>query len=196
MNKKGLFVVLYGPEGVGKSKQAKLLEEKLVEMGRLVRTVRFPVYDNESGRKLDDLIHGKSKPLPEEQMQELFAKNRAEFEPTLKSWLANGVTVIGENYKGTGLAWGGVRGIAMERMEEMNEDSLEPDIAIYIDGPKRGDSYAPDHPYGDEDEWYRLRQAYLTLADKHGWIRVQADEPNVVVANRIWAIVRPVVVLG
>ena len=150
---RGLFIVLYGPEGVGKKSQAGILEEKLRGVGGLCRRVRYPVYTaGESGKKLNTLLHHKKDLLPEEEMQKLFAKNRAEFETTLTSWLNSGVTVIGENYKGTGMVWGSVRGITPEKMEEKNN-----------------------------------------MADKYGWVRVGGDAPVLVVANRIWAVVRPVV---
>ncbi|MBI2008371.1 hypothetical protein HYS82_01810 [Candidatus Amesbacteria bacterium] len=151
---KGLFIVLYGPDGVGKSRQALMLEEKLREQGLLARKQRYPVYDcTPTGPKLDEILHRTKKSLPEEEMQKMFAQNRKDFEPTLKSWLENGVNVIGENYKGTGIAWGVARGMTVGKMEEMNKDTIEPDVAIYMDGPKRGESLVGGHPYGtDENE--------------------------------------------
>ena len=54
---KGLFIVLYGPGGVGKKSQAGMLEEKLRGMGVLCRKVRYPVYTaGESGKKLDTIL--------------------------------------------------------------------------------------------------------------------------------------------
>ena len=189
---RGLFIVLYGPEGVGKKSQAGILEEKLRGVGGLCRRVRYPVYTaGESGKKLNTLLHHKKDLLPEEEMQKLFAKNRAEFETTLTSWLNSGVTVIGENYKGTGMVWGSVRGITPEKMEEINKGSLDPDVSILIDGPIR-EMLPNEHPYGDEEEWYKVRKIYQHMADKYGWVGVGGDAPVLVVANRIWAVVRPV----
>ena len=189
--------MLYGPDGVGKSRQALMLEEKLQETGGLVRRLRYPVYSCQpAGPKLDEILHRTKKSLPEEEMQRMFAQNRKDFEPTLKSWLENGVNVIGENYKGTGIAWGVARGMTVEKMEGMNKDTIDPDIAIYMDGPRRGESLVGGHPYGtegDEDEWYKVREAYLQMADRYGWVRVGGDAPVLIVASRIWAVVRPVV---
>lgn len=194
---KGLFIVLYGPDGVGKSRQVLMLEEKLREQGLLARNLRYPVYNcAPTGSKLDEILHRKKKNLPEEEMQKLFAQNRKDFEPTLKSWLENGVSVIAENYKGTGIVWGVSRGLTVEKMEGMNKDTIDPDAAIYMDGPRRGESLVEGHPYGtevNEDEWYKVRKVYLQMADRYGWVRVGGDAPVLVVANRIWAVVRPVV---
>lgn len=192
---KGLLIVLYGPDGVGKSQQISLLEEKLRDQNFLCRTLRYPVYDSVSGKELDEKLHKRGGSVSEQQMQELFAKNRQEFEPTLRSWLDSGVTVITENYKGTGVAWGMVRGLPMEKMEEINRGTLDPDIAIFVDGPKRAEVFVDGHPYATEegdDEWYRLRKVYSQLADKYGWVRVGGDAPLLTVASRVWAVVRPV----
>ena len=193
MARKGLFTVLYGPEGVGKRLQAGILEEKLRKLGHLCRRVRYPVYGGGPvGGKLDRILHKTRENLSEEERQKLFAKNREEFEPTLKSWLGSGVTVVSENYKGTGMVWGMMRGLTSEKMEEINKGALDPDVAILIDGPIR-ESLPDEHPYGDEEEWHKVRKVYLQMADKYGWVRVGGDAPVLTVANRIWAVVRPVV---
>jgi len=192
MRSRGLFIALYGPEGVGKSTQGKLLEEKLRDHHVLVKRIRYPVYSQHpTGPMLDSMLHRKREKLDEEEMQRLFSQNREEFEPTLTSWLSSGLCVVAENYKGTGIVWGMVRGLKLEQMEEINRDNIDPDIAIVIDGPKREDFEG--HPYGEDDEeWYRARKMYLQMADKYGWVRVGADAPVLVVANRIWAVVKPV----
>lgn len=191
--KRGLFVVIYGPSGVGKSKQLEILDDTLHRMGVSSRVVKFPIYEiKPTGAELERLVHGGGRLLPEEKMQEIFAANRKSFEPTICNWLDAGVTVLAEDYKGTGVAWGMVRGMSLEQMERINSDQLDPDLAILMDGPKRVERAAMDHPYGSEEEWYKIRKTYLQLADRYGWIRVGADAPVLTVAGRIFAIVRPV----
>ncbi len=196
MKKRGVFIALYGPDGAGKSKQMGLLEEQLRKKGILCKSFRYPVYElKPTGPKLDDILHRSRKKLPEHDMQQLFAQNRKDFEPTLKSWLDSGVCVIAENYKGTGLVWGTVRGLTLEQMEDINKDMLEPDLSIYLDGPRRTDM-PPEHPYGideTDDEWYQVRNKYYELSDKYGWVRISSDAPMLTVQNRIWAVVKPVV---
>ncbi len=192
--RKGLFIALYGPDGTGKSKLMNLVEERLRERGVLVRALRYPIYDlKPTGAKLDEILHKKKLHLPEDEMQKLFAQNRKDFESTLRSWLDSGVTVVAENYKGTGMVWGVLRGLGIEQMEEINKDSMNPDIAVFIDGPMKEESHPLDHPYGDEEEWYRARKMYLQMADRYGWVRVGGDAPMLTVANRIWAVIKPVI---
>lgn len=191
MSKRGLFIVLYGPDGVGKSRQAGLLEERLQDQQVISRRVRYPVYDlAPTGIRLDEILHKRRKMLAEEEMQRLFAQNRRDYEPTIKSWLDSGVTVVAENYKGTGVVWGTLRGIAVEKMEEINSGFLDPDVAILLDGPKREETSG--YPYGNEEEWYKARKIFLQMADRYGWVRVGGDAPILTVANRVWAVVRPV----
>jgi dTMP kinase len=191
MQGKGLFICIYGPDGAGKATQARLLEDKIRDYGCMVRKVRYPVYSQQpSGPKLDHIIHKKGKALDEVEMQKLFSQNREDFEPTLESWLGSGVCVIAENYKGTGIVWGVERGLSVEQMEEINRDNIDPDISIVLDGPRREEIL--DHPYGDQEEWYKVRKIYLQMADRYGWVRVGADAPILTVANRVWAVVKPV----
>ncbi len=190
---KGLFIVLYGPSGVGKTKQLELLEERLNHEGVAYRRVEYPIYDlGDSGEKLKKILWRKEKGLPEEEMQQLFAQNRQEFEPTLRAWLSSGVTVLAEDYKGTGIVWGVTRGLGLEKMEELNKGFSEPDVAILIDGPRRLDLRTGEgHIYNtNEDEWYRARKTYLAMADRYGWIRVGGDAPILTVAGRIWTVVK------
>lgn len=184
---------MYGPSGVGKSKQMYVLEEQMKNMGITNKTVEYPIYNQgEAGRRLKRIIWKQEAQPAEEELQQLFAQNRRDFEPTLKSWLDSGVNVLAEDYKGTGIVWGVTRGISIERMEEINKDFLDPDISILIDGPRRLDLRPGEgHIYNtDEEEWYRARKVYLQLADKYGWVRVGGDAPMITVSGRIWAIVK------
>lgn len=193
--KKGLFIVIYGPSGVGKTKQLDLLEEKLKALGTSVKRVEYPTYKiGEAGPRLEKIIWRKVPKPPEEEMQKLFAQNRRDIEDNLGSWLASGVTVIAEDYKGSGVVWGLTRGMSMIKIEEINKDFREPDISILIDGPRRKDLRPGEgHIYNmNEDEWYAARKNYLAMADKYGWVRVEADAPILTVADRIWSIIRPV----
>jgi thymidylate kinase len=191
--RKGLFVVLYGPSGVGKTKQLDLLEERLRGEGVSVKRVEYPIYDlGEAGPKLKKILWRRQNILAEEEMQQLFAQNRRDFEPTLRGWLNSGVTVLAEDYKGTGIVWGVARGISHDKMEEINKDFADPDVSILVDGPRRLDLREGEgHVYNtDEDEWYRARKVYLQMADKYGWIRVGGDAPILTVAGRIWTVVK------
>jgi thymidylate kinase len=190
---RGLFIVVYGLSGVGKTKQLELLGEKLKQERIAFKEVEYPIYElGEAGPRLKRIVWRKERGLPEEEMQQLFAQNRRDFEPTLKKWLVSGVTVLAEDYKGTSIVWGVTRGMQLERIEEINKEFPDPDVSILIDGPRRLDIRPGEgHIYQtDEDEWYRARKTYLDMADRYGWIRVGGDAPILTVANRIWTVVK------
>ena len=191
--KKGLFIVIYGPSGVGKTRELQLLGEKLSSIGVTNKRVEYPIYElGEAGPKLEKILWGREPRVEEEEMQTLFAENRRDFEPTLKQWLNSGVTVLAEDYKGTGMVWGVTGGLSLEKMEEINKSFIDPDVSILIDGPRRLDMRPGEgHIYNsDEDEWYRARKNYLQMADKYGWVRIGGDAPILTVAGRIWTIVK------
>jgi len=190
---RGLFVVLYGPSGVGKTKQLDLLEERMRGLGAPLKRVEYPIYDlGEAGPRLKRILWHQESPPNEEEMQTLFAQNRADFEPTLRGWLNSGVNVLAEDYKGTGVVWGVARGLGIQKMEEINQPFLDPDVSVLIDGPRRLDLRPGEgHVYNtDEEEWYRARKVYLQMADKYGWVRVGGDAPILTVAGRIWTVVQ------
>ena len=193
--KKGLFIVVYGPSGVGKSKQLELLEERFTALHMPVKRVEYPLYElKPTGTDLKKVVWGQLK-MDEEKLQELFAQNRKDNEQNLKNWLNAGLTVLAEDYKGTGMVWGTVREVSSQKLMELNSGFLEPDISILIDGPRRLDLRPGEgHIYNtDEEEWYRARKVYLQMADKYGWIRVGADAPILTVAGRIWSVIKPII---
>jgi len=191
-----LFIVVYGPSGVGKSKELELLEERFTSLHMPVKRVEYPLYDLEpTGPILKKIVWGQVEKPTEDELQELFAQNRRDYEEIIKGWLSAGITILAEDYKGTGMVWGVVRGVPPEKMEEMNKSFLEPDVSILIDGPRRLDLRPGEgHIYNtNEEEWYRARKVYLQMADKYGWVRVGADAPILTVAGRIWSVIKPVV---
>ena len=187
---------MYGPSGVGKSKELELLEEKFTSLQMPVKRVEFPLYDlMPTGPILKKIVWGQVDKPTEDELQELFARNRRDYEETIKSWLSAGITVLAEDYKGTGMVWGVVRGVAPEKMEEINKGFSEPDVSILIDGPRRLDLRTGEgHIYNsNEEEWYKARKVYLQMADKYGWVRIGADAPILTVAGRIWSVIKPIV---
>ncbi len=138
---RGRFIVIYGINNLGKTTQAKLLVERLKSLGRKAEYLKYPVYDlGPSGPDLDEYLrHANPKRLDAEQAQTLFAENRTQFEPTLKSKLANGIDIVAEDYWGTGLAWGIGAGADKGFLLKINRNFLREDLALLLVG-KRFDS--------------------------------------------------------
>lgn len=90
---RGKYIVLEGPDGVGKSTAAEKLCEQLTHMGVNCVKVQEPS-TGETGMRIRELL--KSGCTNEEYMYELFLKDRKEQEGYIKEQLYSGLTVISD----------------------------------------------------------------------------------------------------
>ncbi len=138
--KKGLFLVLEGLDGCGKSTQAALLAERLRRLGRRVRTLREPG-STPPGEKVRELLldpsTGSLDPGTETLLfmacrRELAAR---EIEPAL----AGGEDVVLERFHPSTICYQGAGlGLGVERVEELarwTTPDLHPDLVLLLDLP-------------------------------------------------------------
>lgn len=187
-----MFITLYGINNIGKSTQAKRLVEKLKAEGRDAVYVKFPVYDVEpTGRYLNEFLRsGEAQKVSEEELQMWFTLNRYQFQPILQKWLVEGKIVVAEDYTGTGLAWGTVKGANTAWLESLNEGLVKEDLAILLDGERFGHAAEKEHIHESNDEFMkRSRQVHLELGEKYGWIKVPVEGNAEEVGQRVWAAV-------
>lgn len=187
-----MLITLYGINNIGKSTQAKRLVERLKAEGRDAVYVKYPVYDVEpTGRYLNEFLRsGGAQTISEEELQMWFTLNRYQFQPTLQKWLAEGKIVVAEDYTGTGLAWGTVKGASTEWLESLNEGLVKEDLAILLDGERFGHAAEKEHIHESNDEFMkRSRQVHLELGEKYGWIKVPVEGNAEEVGQRVWAAV-------
>lgn len=189
----GKFIVIYGSNNLGKSTQLDLLEETFKEMGRPYTRIKYPIYESETGRLINQILRGNKEEqgrISEEEIQTLYAENRRDFEPTLKKLLEEG-DVLAEDYVGTGLAWGEVRGVKKEFLEEINADLLVPDCAILLDGERFNGGIEKGHrnETAGQEVWETSRRIHLELAAEYGWEVVNANESPEKVHQKILAVI-------
>lgn len=184
--------MLYGANNLGKSRQTNLLQQALEERGISTRTVKYPIYDLEPTGPVLDAILRKGAPKPLElEFQKIFTQNRLNFEPTLKSYLRGGTWVLAEDYKGTGVAWGLVRGASLEELEKINTPLLPEDLAIVLWGQRFLEGKEAGHINEEDFElWGRAQGTHLFLAYRYGWELVYATREAIKVHQEIWALVR------
>ena len=186
--KKGVFIVIYGANNIGKSTQVKKLANKLVELGEQFLLVKYPIYQLEpTGSQINKAIRGSSD-IGEFDLQKLFAKNRMDFQDVVTKLLNAGVNVLAEDYTGTGLAWGMVRDIPIEKLEEVNAGLLDPDISVLLDGKRFSEAKEKGHRNEDivDSVWNKGRKAHLFLADRYTWNVVNANDSIDKVCSNIW----------
>lgn len=184
-----MLLTLYGINNIGKTTQALRLVEHLKADGWDAVYVKYPVYDIEpSGVFLNKFLRSASaQKISEEELQMWFTINRYQFEPTLKDWLSSGRIVVAEDYTGTGLAWGTVKGADTTWLEEMNKHLIKEDLAILMDGERHMSAKEKGHIHEDNDDFMkRSRAVHLELAERYDWVTVPVIGTKDETENLIW----------
>lgn len=133
-----LFITFEGPEGSGKSTQARLLYDYLQERGYPVILVREP-----GGTRISDLIRRIVLDLQHTEMVPtteilLFSAARAQLvNEKIRPYLEHGGIVLCDRYADSTYAYQGY-GLGrpmdeLRRVTEMATGGLEPDVTVYLD---------------------------------------------------------------
>lgn len=174
---KGKFIVIYGANNLGKSLQVKLLYESLVAKNLTVKCLKYPIYDMEPTGPIINAVLRQGGKMSEKKLQEVYAKNRADYEPQLKQLLNEGQWVIAEDYVGTGIAWGLVSGVDLAFLENINKKLYPADISILVYGKRFLSGKETNHRNESSDVKWRIAQdKHMFLADKYKWYKVYANQ--------------------
>jgi thymidylate kinase len=179
---RGLFIVIYGANNLGKSEQSRRLSSKLIHEGNQVFVIKYPIYQLEpTGPIINSILRNPDDPnrkISEYELQKLFAQNRRDFQEVLIQLMNAGVHIIAEDYTGTGISWGLTRDVPHEDLVTLNEDLLIPDLAILLDGERFLSGIEQRHRNESDLDvvWEKNRSAHQFLADRHGWKRVNANQ--------------------
>ena len=203
----GLFIVLEGGDGSGKSTQARMLTDALRSRGRDVVLTQEP-----AGTPLGKLVkgvfeRGHSEPgsprLPAVAELFLFEAARADHVRTvIRPALNDGHVVVCDRFSDSTLAYQGYgRGLPLEEIRRLNEiatESLAPDLVLVFDVPPetglgRADTGAAKSrdSIGQESlEFHRrVREGFLEIAWSGGdrYVVVDATRPREAVAEEVLA---------
>jgi dTMP kinase len=197
----GVFVVLEGGDGCGKSTQVQLLVSRLRDLGREVVATREPGA-TEAGAAIRSLVLGGGDLDPRAEAL-LIAADRAEHvAEVILPALERGAIVVSDRYIPSSLAYQGVaRGLGVDEIALLSEwatGGLAPDLVIVLDVPASeaaGRRARPEDRMEREPDSFRaaVNQAYRDLASRFGWTLIDGAEPVEGVADEIWAAVRPLV---
>jgi dTMP kinase len=190
---RGVFIVIYGVNNIGKSTQAKRLVAYLQERGYKAEYLKYPIYDSPTGIEISSILRSdKRQKLTEEEFQALYYRNRKDYEPKLKAKLDAGVIIVCEDYVGTGLAWGSAKGADIDALRRQNSDLLQEDLAILMDGERFIKGMEEKHLHErDADLMIKVRRRHRELAEELGWRPVEANQAEDAVFSDILALVRP-----
>lgn len=185
----GIFIVIEGIDGTGKSTQSKRLAEWFRSRGREVLLSREPT-DGPWGKKLrESATTGR---LSAEEELECFLNDRREHvEMSIKPALAEGKVVILDRYYFSTMAYQGARGFDPAEIRLRNEAfAPQPDLLLILDLSvesahgrigARGDTA---NEFEQRDTLSRCREIFLSLRDEPFACVIDAEPSlNVVTAD-------------
>lgn len=200
---KGLFIVLEGGEGSGKSTQAKALRDQLRSLGFPVVLTHEPGGTLLGNRLRRWLKWGRGVTLQTELL--LFLASRSQLvTKVIRPALEKGQIVICDRFDASTFAYQGFgRGMDLVFLENLNSfvtDGLQPDLVILLDIPAE-EGLARKRLKLDcfEREEFafhnRVREGYLQLAaaDRERWMVVDATLPEKKVREIIWERVKKLI---
>lgn len=189
MSKKGIFIVIEGLDGSGKTTQATLLANRLSQSYTVMLTAE------PSRGKIGTFIREgclyEDKRLPTEAEALLFAADRIEhMQKELSPALEDGKLVICDRYVYSSLAYQGSAGLSLDWIKTINARALQPDFSIFIDVPpervlerlQRKKSVMETL-----ETQLKVREVYMKFVDKGELFRVDGDKPKGVVADMLYA---------
>ena len=191
MGKKGIFIVIEGLDGSGKTTQATLLAKKLSQSYNIILTAE------PSQCKIGTFIREgclyEDKRLPIEAEALLFAADRIEhMQKEIKPALDEGKLVICDRYVYSSLAYQGSAGLSLDWIKTINARALQPDFSVFIDvAPERVLERLQRKKSVMEtlETQQKVRDVYLKFLEKGELIRVDGDKPKEVVADELYTVV-------
>jgi dTMP kinase len=107
MTENGIFIVLEGVDGSGKSTQFRLLSERLKAVGYDVEVFKFPQYDQSSSHFIKKYLngdYGNASEISPYTASLFYALDRYEASPRIKDALHKGKIVLSDRYVGSNMA--------------------------------------------------------------------------------------------
>ena len=167
----GLFIVIEGIDGTGKSTQARRLGEWFQSQGREVVLSREPT-DGPWGKKLRESA-STGRLSPEDELQYFLNDRRQHVDELIKPALADGKVVILDRYYFSTMAYQGARGFDPLEIRKRNEEfAPAPDLLLILDLDVdtahtrigvRGDT---TNEFEKRENLMRCREIFLSLKDE------------------------------
>lgn len=174
---KGYFITFEGVEGAGKSTQAKLLYQYLIDNGKEAILTKEPG-GTKTGQKIRQILLEKTDEIfpPVAELMLYEADRNFHIHNLIKPSLQQGRYIICDRFTDSTLAYQGyARGLNINLIKQLNEiatEGIKPDITFLIDIPveeglKRIKQIRQADRIEDEDIQFhkRLREGFLKIAE-------------------------------
>ena len=203
----GCFISFEGVEGVGKSTQLSLLEDRLVSDGFDVVVTREPGGTPLAEQMRALVLHNRSEPMPDAaELMLMFAARAVHTENLIRPALERGAIVLCDRYTDATYAYqGGGRGIAdrlIDPLAELAQRGLWPALTILLDAPVGPSLERAKARTGKTDRiesetlafFERVRERYRAraAAEPSRIHVVDATGSREAVAARIQTLIRPI----
>jgi len=189
----GKLITFYGVNNLGKTTQAKLLVDRLNQAGHQAEYLKYAIYGLEPfGPLLNDYLrNGNPEKFSAREFQLIQVLNRTQYEAALDEKLAHGISIVAEDYCGTGIAWGIGAGIDKNFLEEINSHLRREDLAFLFDGERFTQAIESHHQHETNEELTaKVREAHLELGREYGWQKINANLSIDEIQHQIWQIVK------
>ena len=199
-----MFITFEGPDGSGKTTQARLLAEWLRERGYEAVLSREPG-GTDIGDQIRTVLHDPANDAMDARTEILlYSASRAQHvAQRIRPALAAGQIVVSDRYADSTLAYQGYgRGLDLETLRQITDfctGGLTPDLTLYLDIPPEE---GLERRQVGGDEWNRLdaealefhqrvRAGYLRLikGEPERWVVVHGDRPVEEVQEEIRGVV-------
>lgn len=187
----GLFVVLEGPDGVGKSTQVARIGASLESAGQSVLITREPG-GTALGEALREVLISSNRTHPMAELFILQAARVQHYTEVIGPALGRGETVICDRYVGSSIAYQGIAkglgvNVVMESFALATVLRL-PDLTICLDAEAPHPTFVfSSHDMFEKEGmvlWQRVRTAYREAAAAFGWrIEDATADPGEVTAR-------------
>jgi dTMP kinase len=189
----GVFIVLEGIDGTGKTTQARWLAERLEAEGLAAKAVKEPT-DGIWGQKIREIARrGRDRVSAEEEL-DWFIRDRAEdVAQNIAPALAAGLVVVADRYFYSTIAYQSALGLDPERIRALNAGFPLPDLVLLFEMPAelsreritKGRNQEADRGYEQLGYLRRVKAAYEALTDPN-IVRVNAAEDPEKVRETVW----------
>ena len=189
MTKNGVFIVIEGLDGSGKTTQAKSLTKRLQKTHDAFCTAEPS--QGKIGTFIRKCCLYEKTRLPIEAEALLFAADRIEhMQNEIAPALAQGKLVICDRYIYSSLAYQGSTGLSLDWIKTINARALEPDFSIFIDvSPEQVLERLQRKKSVMEtlETQQKVRKIYMKFVEKDELILIDGNKPKKIVADELYS---------
>ncbi len=194
--KKGLFVLIEGLDGAGKSTQARKLVDRLRGAGRDAIYLREPT-NGPWGQKIRQIaVHGRDGVTREEELSCFINDREEDSRQNIIPALTAGKIVVMDRYIPSNMAYQGALGFDVKVIAEKNRHFPQPDIIFFLDikpeeGLKRVEDRGGANLGFEKIEFLKEVYRIFNGPGFEMMIRLDATQGMETVGDQIWNRVSP-----